>query len=365
MPIKFRCPHCEQFLGISRSKAGEITDCPTCGRTIRVPTLDGNVAPLPSMEIDLKDANLRDALGALADLEVADKSADEQSVATAAPEVTTNPQAEVVDSPELRPIVVASPEKQAEASLEPLTDLSTDQALDEIAQLADRPSRPVQRPAIRKQKKSVPIVLPMTALSFLVIGFFLGRLTSPESTTENHDHGKKNSSPSNQPENVPKNNPSDNANHVSPDPGLHVFGKLTFVGNTGEPRPDSGSRVLALPVERQGTEQLPGGGFRVGASATEREELLSAIQEVGGGFDVADDDGNYRLEKLEPGEYHVLLASKYQPRAMKDLTPQLKDILSLYFDNPEKMVGRVQIEFQDVKIEPGTHIELDYEFPPG
>ena len=34
MPIKFHCPHCEQFLGISRGKAGALTDCPSCGRTL-------------------------------------------------------------------------------------------------------------------------------------------------------------------------------------------------------------------------------------------------------------------------------------------------------------------------------------------
>ena len=68
MPIKFRCDHCRQFLGISRSKAGEIFDCPSCGRTIRVPELDGTIRPLPRPGLDLKDARLSEALGAVADL---------------------------------------------------------------------------------------------------------------------------------------------------------------------------------------------------------------------------------------------------------------------------------------------------------
>src|SRR5262245_57683335 len=68
MPIKFRCPHCEQFLGISRGKAGALTDCPSCGRTIRIPELDGSIRPLPGAELNHKDADLAQALDALAQI---------------------------------------------------------------------------------------------------------------------------------------------------------------------------------------------------------------------------------------------------------------------------------------------------------
>ncbi len=65
MPIKFRCQHCRQFLGISRSKAGEIFDCPTCGWTLRVPDLDGSIKPLPSPGLDMGDSKLAKALDEL------------------------------------------------------------------------------------------------------------------------------------------------------------------------------------------------------------------------------------------------------------------------------------------------------------
>ena len=68
MPIKFRCQHCRQFLGISRAQAGGIVDCPTCGRTIRVPELDGTVAPLPKPGLDPKDSKLAAALSELASI---------------------------------------------------------------------------------------------------------------------------------------------------------------------------------------------------------------------------------------------------------------------------------------------------------
>ena len=69
MPIKFRCQHCHQFLGISRSKAGEVFDCPTCGWTLRVPDLDGTIRPLPDGGLDMGDSKLAQALDELASID--------------------------------------------------------------------------------------------------------------------------------------------------------------------------------------------------------------------------------------------------------------------------------------------------------
>jgi len=68
MPIKFRCQQCRQFLGISRSQAESVVDCPTCGRTIRVPALDGTVRPLPKPGLDPQDSKLTAALDELASI---------------------------------------------------------------------------------------------------------------------------------------------------------------------------------------------------------------------------------------------------------------------------------------------------------
>ena len=66
MPIKFRCVHCRQLLGISRGKAGQPVDCPTCGRTVRVPNLDGRAEPVSAPGMNLNDSSLVQALDALA-----------------------------------------------------------------------------------------------------------------------------------------------------------------------------------------------------------------------------------------------------------------------------------------------------------
>ena len=84
MPIKFRCQHCRQFLGISRSKAGEIFDCPTCGWTLRVPDLDGTTKPLPGPGLDMEDSKLAQALDELASMDNSEYAAPIRSPANSA-----------------------------------------------------------------------------------------------------------------------------------------------------------------------------------------------------------------------------------------------------------------------------------------
>lgn len=76
MPIRFRCEHCKQLLGIARRKAGSHVNCPTCQRQVLVPAQDeelvgqgnspsppgGNPLPAPApapFERDDFDALLR------------------------------------------------------------------------------------------------------------------------------------------------------------------------------------------------------------------------------------------------------------------------------------------------------------------
>jgi hypothetical protein len=40
MPIRFRCPHCHQLLGIARRKSGSMVHCPTCNASVLVPAAD-------------------------------------------------------------------------------------------------------------------------------------------------------------------------------------------------------------------------------------------------------------------------------------------------------------------------------------
>ena len=90
MPIKFRCQHCEQFLGIARSRAGAIVDCPQCGRSLRVPNLDGRVRKMPPpTKIVRGDSGLMSALSELATLEDTDAPAPASAAHDISPVRTT------------------------------------------------------------------------------------------------------------------------------------------------------------------------------------------------------------------------------------------------------------------------------------
>tara|TARA_R110002095_G_scaffold94422_3_gene82292 strand:+ start:96716 stop:97363 length:648 start_codon:yes stop_codon:yes gene_type:complete len=90
-------------MGISRSKAGEVVDCPTCGLSVRVPGLDGQVAPIPQPKLDLKDAVLTNALDELAAIGA---------------NVTLDKQQHVESELNLQPAAPVSPAPQMQSSQE-------------------------------------------------------------------------------------------------------------------------------------------------------------------------------------------------------------------------------------------------------
>jgi phage FluMu protein Com len=71
MPIRFRCPSCNQMLGIASRKAGGQIECPTCGMTQRVPTKE-EAATLTAGDAAQPEAadSSADAMGAPAIVEV-------------------------------------------------------------------------------------------------------------------------------------------------------------------------------------------------------------------------------------------------------------------------------------------------------
>ena len=48
MPVRFRCKHCNQLLGIARRKIGMEVDCPTCHNKVVVPPADSADADQPT-----------------------------------------------------------------------------------------------------------------------------------------------------------------------------------------------------------------------------------------------------------------------------------------------------------------------------
>jgi DNA-directed RNA polymerase subunit RPC12/RpoP len=47
MPIRFRCAYCNQLMGISRHKAGDVVRCPKCSGQVVVPAADDKPGEIP------------------------------------------------------------------------------------------------------------------------------------------------------------------------------------------------------------------------------------------------------------------------------------------------------------------------------
>ena len=88
-------------------------DCPTCGRTIRVPDLDGTVKPLPKPGLDPKDSKLAAALNELASIGEGDNAfADSPANAERKTGVPSSDSGGRRPSPHLREFVVLGTDGQ-------------------------------------------------------------------------------------------------------------------------------------------------------------------------------------------------------------------------------------------------------------
>lgn len=358
MPIKFRCPNCRQFLGISRAKAGTLSDCPTCGRTLRIPALDGTLAPLPAPRLNLEDSELREALGALACLNEEGQAANLEFVQVEQPPLE---QSQPEFAPELEhPVIIVEPVglPAPDVDAPPETPVPIDEQLEELANLSlAMPIIEGEREANRNRFDPRFVLLGVAVA--VLVAFFTGRLTAPQSVSDSsaeslEDHGN--------PEAVRKPVIKKGvANSLEASPSLS--GRLTYLSMSGDVRPDKGARILVLPKERLGSSKLSGDGFRVGANDVDQDLLTASATALRGGFTFADADGKYQIGKLPPGEYSVLIESRYQPRDdSQPLLPNVSSFIEQYFEHPSRVLGQIQHVYQEIKVTADEEATLDYQF---
>ncbi|MEZ5943087.1 MAG: hypothetical protein R3C18_16970 [Planctomycetaceae bacterium] len=351
MPIKFRCPHCQQFLGISRAKAGVVTDCPMCGRTIRVPNLDGSVEELPQPKMDLDDKELRSALAALASLESDEPVPVVEQPKKVAPEVLSAPVAAVEVIP-IEPEVYEEPTRS-----EPVPTPSPDPLKD----LAEAPATVERPPKVEKRRTTgiSGLVLLASVLASFAAGGLLGYQWGMRAFVASH--------PLPGMDELDGLDEGDGENGVVvggdsvPSGSSSLSGRVTYKNSSGQNLNDAGARILLLPIVNPGQSKLPTIGFRAGAADSDRKLATASVQAIGGEFVVADATGHYSLD-LPPGEYHLLMMSRYSPRdegtALIDV---VRDMSVEYFDRPQLLVGQVAYHYQSITITNSPQV-VDYHF---
>lgn len=161
MPIKFRCHHCQQMLGISRSRAGAIVDCPGCGRTLRVPNTDGTTDPLPADHST--DTDRESLINALTEL----------SALADAPTTSADRRADSVR------IVPLSALRTPERTSDKISDTEPRRYTAGSSQVIDAVEVYSAANAHEQRKFRSAIILPTAILIAFVLGFVTGVLLAP------------------------------------------------------------------------------------------------------------------------------------------------------------------------------------------
>ena len=371
MPIKFRCPHCEQFLGISRSKAGAVTDCPMCGKTIRVPQLDGKIAPLPKPEMNHGDSGLAKALNALASLGDSAVIAEPEALPAKPVAIVLAPAPALEPIPIPVPLPPEPPIRPAGVGISGPTpppqnrDVSVPPSADLFRELSS-----IQPPSGSRSRRSLggkrPLLITGAVCGLVGIscGFLLGRVTGSGGTSSPDVPVAQGPI---QGQGGPAAAPPDAEEPAALPPGvlnLAIEGRVTFVTASGESRPDAGARILVLPARRPATAKLPVMSFRAGANSSDVRLAQASIRALGGDFALAGPDGHYEIRLTATGPYQLLIVSKYQGRDAADLPGAAElTLLQNWFDQPRSFFGQTQVMSAPVQFDGERSSIRDHVFP--
>lgn len=404
MPIKFRCEHCRQLLGISQSKAGEHVDCPTCGRSVLVPPLDGQTSSEPKPSWNPKDQALLNALESLASLstesdspspiEQLASSDEEGGNAPLSPQPVAKP--EPIELPPLeKPVALREPtqnsvmepsdaEENEEDSSEPVPMAEGEVKIDELPTSenspalpsADRvpavsldnpvtvtspPQVPISSPAPSHQKGVSVTVLVVLALCAFGAGYWVRGLSPSHQEPISSSVTDLSTKPSNS-----KEKEATETGSAEDDSREAIEGRISYRTAEGNTQPDEGAIVVMLPVYRKSSGKLPITGLRPADSKEDRDIARAAIRALGGDLVVVDSNGQYTGHLPQAGEYHVLVLSRHGARDEEELIDSADVvILGDYFERPRQLLGQLKFRVGTVNYR-GDNVEIwDHAFEAG
>ena len=343
MPIKFRCEKCRQFLGISRSLAGQVVDCPTCGRATRVPNLDGTRKPIPKRPAIKPDSSLLSALDQLADL-------GKSPTVAAEDDPTAEPAQAVGLSGAQKPIPI-EPLAQS-AAIDPPSSPQNGSAPAPIVVEAANVNTAVVLQSLADQAEPAPAPMPSRSRSSLGLrlaavafggvlfagGFFLGK-TGPKQVEES-DRGVE----------AEQGEVANAAPAAAKGNGL--TGRITYRREGAECLHDRGARVLVWPVSAAPEEAWSADEFRA-TVADKTPGGADKLRGIGGGLVLVEADGTFEIQLPSGGEYEVLVSSRYAARNTIDGSEPISAAhlarLKRCFDEPQRLIGKTQFRLMRVK----------------
>lgn len=348
MPIRFRCKHCKQNLGISRSKAGDVVDCPTCGRSIKVPRRDGQAEDVDRPQMNFHDPKIADAMAELQSLgnpsPVTKDDVDRpvkndspmDSPAESMPIMLSEPEVDPVPVLEIAPIAAA--QKSLDA-LNPSPESDAEQHRKELEGLANQADElaAATSPAGHSPRLSIPmiggLVLAFGLLMGLGIGYlFSGPRPAPTEPEMNASDG--------QTEEAGAASSASTASNSDDFDVLTVNGVITYDPENATTRPDSKSLVCLLAESRLGQVMIPGESLWEPTESSDFQVAAATLKLIGGRAALTDADGEFSIVAPETGSYHLLVVSRHAVRESSEIDADLEAVLKKYFEQPRQLLGK-------------------------
>lgn len=368
MPIKFRCKHCQQFLGISKSRAGAVVDCPQCGRSVRVPELDGRTRKLPPAPASNGDDSLMSALSELSSLENA----------TVKPQTNERPSAKMSvvrqeDFYELEPVVSrpapsVSEWQHAEVAHElNYSDepIALSDSLAELAMIDDIDDSGVVSEELLQDMKLVrqqsgwfsgsAITLSVMALLLGLVAGWWGEksglipLDVPFGDAASSQDG------------APQSGTAAAVEGSSASAGTQqvLQGTIQYADGSGRLLPDAGAIILLLPRERQGTLLFDARSLHQPVGHADRNATLAALNSLDVKVATANGEGLYAIAHDAVLNCRMVVVSKHSQRPTDvPLPAEIELLLRIWFQSPNHVCG--QLAAQMVEVEDSN--PLDFQF---
>lgn len=394
MAIKFRCPHCQQLLGISTTKAGTIVDCPACGRSVNVPIEGGVAKRTEPKQQSNRDAGLLNALQELSALggrttidvgprpilQTVPRERKSPVLRTPFPQpdsstgmdrdtmrivplanASANPVAGLQQNElhsellgmahfeNAEPLILDERLENVTLDLNQADDLPVststtrrgqhdlNPAFQELVDVTDTaPSSPMRSQkvileATPKRSLFLPLIF---ALPAFAIGLLLGtfwKSHGPQSTSE---------STTNSGDAIPA------ATAPAPKMGeRQINGIVSYVDDSGSKIADAGAVVLLLPTENTTRLRLDARPLREASVSKARQAVEAALKILGGSVYQTDSSGQWTANESANTAFNVIVISRHSSRTESQPIPaDALESLSNWFDSPLHIVGRLGVQ---------------------
>jgi hypothetical protein len=303
MPIKFKCPSCDQMLGIARRKAGSVISCPRCSYPATVPQNEGEVA--------------RPAAAGRASGQPHFERGDFDRWIGGRPRPSgSSGGVAMMEAPSTAPAAFAP------------------------ATLSDTHTGLLDAHRQRVQQQSAAPVIDVRLGVALILGASLaafggGWYFGHKSAVTKATGGMVPLAANNAKQ------PASNAPAAPPAAGdsKFVLSGQVNARTKGAVIPDAGARIIVFPTGQKPLKKIPAGGLRPGEESGPDQAGMEAITKIGGAATTADIQGHYSIPLPKEGRYWVLVISKNATRTGPLMLQVEEQSLHQYFADIGEVVG--------------------------